>query len=471
MAGKLAVAGAGRGVRARGDLIATTALLEFQSPTAELIARPVPLRGRVTIWTIFAMVASVLTVAGVIPVDRVVTANGRVISRAGSLVVQPLETSIVRAILVQEGQVVHAGEILAKLDPTFTAADVGTYQAQAVSLQAEVDRLRSEVENRPYASDGSPASQFQATIYGQRKAEYDFKLSNYREKTASLQSAVVRALGDVTAYTARLEGALQVEAMRKELERLNAGSKLNTLQAIDSRLEIERGLQTSRNQVGSSKSDLLAMMRERDGFVEQHRAEISQLITDQERKLSDAKEQLNKASLRHQLVDLKAGQDAVVQKIADVSVGSVLQSGDQFMTLVPSDSQLEIEANVAGRDAGFVHPGDPVSIKFDTFDYVLYGSAKGTVRTVSADSYYNSTVDKNKAVTRPSQQEDDSGLGPVYYKARVTLDEIKLHDLPLSFRMSPGMPVNADIRVGQRTILGYFLGRIIPGASQGMREP
>jgi len=195
------------------------------------------------------------------------------------------------------------------------------------------------------------------------------------------------------------------------------------------------------------------------------------LISDQERKLSDAREQLNKAGLRHQLIDLRAGQDAVVQKIADVSVGSVLQSGDQFMTLVPSDAQLEIEANVAGRDAGFVHPSDPVSIKFDTFDYVLYGTAKGTVRTISADSYYNSTVDKTKAVTRPSQQEDDTGLGPVYYKARVTLDEIKLHDLPLSFRMSPGMPVNADIRVGQRTILGYFLGRIIPGMSQGMREP
>ena len=207
MAGRLAVAGAGRGVRARGDLVVATALLEFQSPTTELIARPVPLRGRVTTWVVFAMVASVLAVAGVMPVDRVVTANGRVISRAGTLVVQPLETSIVRSILVQGGQVVHAGQTLARLDPTFTAADVGTYQAQATSLAAEVDRLRDEVADKPYASDGTTESRFQATIYGQRKAEYYFKLSNYREKIASLQSAVVRALGDVKAYTARLEGA------------------------------------------------------------------------------------------------------------------------------------------------------------------------------------------------------------------------------------------------------------------------
>ncbi len=468
MASRLAVVG--QGVRARADAVAATALLEFQSPTAELIARPVPLRGRVTVWAIFAMLASFLVVAGVFPVDRVVTANGRVISKDGSIVIQPLETSIVRAILVQPGQVVHTGQVLARLDPTFTAADMGTYKSQAVSLQAEVDRLRSEVAGKPYLPNGTPAGQLQAAIFGQRQAEYNFKLSNYREKIASLQSAVVRALGDVNAYSARLGGAREVENMRRELERLNAGSKLNTLQAIDSRLEIERGLATSKNTVTSATSDLQAMMRERDGFMEQHRAEISQQITDQERKLSDAQEQLNKASLRHQLVDLKAGQDAVVQKVADISVGSVLQSGDQFITLVPSDAQLEVEANIAGRDAGFVHPGDPVSIKFDTFDYVLYGSAKGTVRTVSADSFSNPSDDKGKAITRPTQS-DESGLGPVYYKARVTLDEIKLHDLPPSFRMTPGMPINADILVGQRTILGYMLGRIVPNVSEGMREP
>jgi len=471
MANKLVLAGIGRGIRARGDAVASTALLEFQSPTAELIARPVPLRGRVTVLVIFLMIASMLGIAGVFPVDRVVTANGRVISRDGSIVVQPLETSIVRAILVQPGQIVHAGQVLAKLDPTFTAADLGTYQAQAVSLQAEVTRLRSEATGQLYMSDGTPTGQLQAAIYGQRMAENRYKLSNYKEKLASLQSLVVRAMGDVNMYGERLTGAKAVENMRLELERLNAGSRLNSLQAKDSRLEIERGLATARNTVNTATSDLTAMARERDGYIEQHNAEISQQITDQGRKLSDAVEQFHKADLRHQLIDLKASQDAVVQKVADVSVGSVLQSGDQFITLVPSDARLEVEANIAGRDAGFVHPGDPVSIKFDTFDYVLYGEAKGTVRTVSADSYSNLQQDMQKAITRPSQQADDSGLGPVYYKARVTLDEIKLHDLPPSFRMSPGMPVNADIKVGERTVLGYLLGRVVPGMSEGMREP
>ena len=471
MAGKLAIIGGNRGLRARSDVDASTALLEFQSPTAELIARPVPLQSRVTAWVIFAMVASIVAVSAIFPIDRVVTANGKVISKDGSVVIQPLETSIVRAILVQPGQVVHVGQVLARLDPTFAAADAGTYRAQVASFKAEVDRLHAEADGKPYVPDGTTDSQFQAAVYGQHTAEHNFKLSNYREKIASLQAAVVRAMGDVNSYNDRLGGARQVEGMRTELERLNAGSKLNTLAARDARQELERSLASAKNTVVAATGDLQAMMRERDGYVQQHSSDISQQITDESRKLSDAQEQLNKAALRHQMVDLKADQDMVVQKIADVSVGSVLQSGDQFITGVPVDAPIEIEANVAGRDAGFVHPGDPVEIKFDTFDFVLYGDARGVVRIVSADSFNNLQQDLSKAITRPSQQADDAGLGQVYYKARITIDELKLHDLPPSFRLTPGMPVNADIKVGERTVFGYMFGRIAPGMSQGMREP
>ena len=77
---------------------------------------------------------------------------------------------------------------------------------------------------------------------------------------------------------------------------------------------------------------------------------------------------------------LKSEGDATVQSVAKVSVGSVMQSGQHFLTLVPADAPLEIEANIFGHDNGFVHVGDPVSIKFDTFPYSQYGMAEGSVR-------------------------------------------------------------------------------------------
>ena len=57
------------------------------------------------------------------------------------------------------------------------------------------------------------------------------------------------------------------------------------------------------------------------------------------------------------------------------------------------------------------------------------------------------------------------------YRARISLDQLKLHDVPQNFRVTPGMPVTADIKVGKRTVLSYLLGRILPVAQEGMREP
>src|ERR1700751_6432350 len=87
------------------------------------------------------------------------------------------------------------------------------------------------------------------------------------------------------------------------------------------------------------------------------------------------------------MVELRANRDAIVLTVPKVSVGSVLQSGQQFITLVPSDAPLEVEANISGRDDGFVHVGDEVALKFDTFPFMQYGMAYGTVRTISADSF------------------------------------------------------------------------------------
>ena len=150
-----------------------------------------------------------------------------------------------------------------------------------------------------------------------------------------------------------------------------------------------------------------------------------------------------------------------------MSVGSVLQSGQQFITLVPADAPLEVEANIAGRDDGFVHVGDPVAIKFDTFPFIQYGMAYGTVRTISADSF-----------TAQDEQRNPTGAVPVpanssepYYRARITIDRVDLHGTPEGFRLMPGMPVTADIKVGKRTVLHYLLGRVMPVASEGMREP
>ena len=99
------------------------------------------------------------------------------------------------------------------------------------------------------------------------------------------------------------------------------------------------------------------MIAERDGFEQQWKAKISEDLTLRTRSLSDASESLRKATLRRELVDLRADQDAVVLSVAKVSVGSVMQSGEPLITLVPTNAPLEVETRIAAADAGYVHPG------------------------------------------------------------------------------------------------------------------
>ena len=182
--------------------------------------------------------------------------------------------------------------------------------------------------------------------------------------------------------------------------------------------------------------------------------------------MSDARELLNKAKLRRQLVELHSEFDAIVQSVAKVSVGSVLQSGQPFLTLVPADTPLEIETNISGRENGFVHVGDPVIIKFDTFSYSQYGLAEGHVRIVSPDSFTAQDEARNPTGALPMTSTTEA-----FYRARIAVDKVKLHGVPSGFHIMPGMPVTADIRVGERTVLKYLLGSVIPVAKEAMREP
>ena len=443
-------------------------ILEFQMPSTAITTAPVPRSARGIVWIIASMFAAILLAMGLIEVDRVVTAQGRVVSRSPTMVLQPLEASIVRSIEVHEGQAVQAGQVLAQLDPTFAAADVGALAAQVSTLQAQVSRLQAEADGQPFTYTGlDPNLALQAAIFGQRQAEYTFKLENYTQKINGLVSAIAKANSDATGYRSRLEVATNVEKMRRDLERMQVGSKLNTLAAMDNRAEMERNLRAAIETAASAQRDLAALAAERDGYVQSWHADISEKLADATGKLSDARESLNKAQLRKQLVELRADRDSTVLTVAKVSVGSVLQSGQQFITLVPADAPLEVEANISGRDDGFINVGDPVSVKFDTFPFIQYGLAYGTVRTVSADSF-----------TAQDEQRNPTGMVPVsanssepYYRARIAIDRVELHGTPPDFHLMPGMPVTADIKVGKRTVMQYLLGRALPIASEGMREP
>lgn len=442
-------------------------VLEFMWPSTAIVNAPIPRSARGTTWVIASMVLALTVAMGIIPVDQVVTAPGVIVAQSPTILVQPLETAIVRSIDVREGQTVHAGDLLAHLDSTFAAADLGALTSQVATLKAEVARLQAEVQGKPFTYSGSdPNMVLQASIFGHRHAEFESKVDDYNNRISELNVEITRALADAAGYRSRLGVAANIVQMRQRLQDLEVGSKLNSLTAADTHAEMQRAMTNAQHTADSAKLQLAAMRSERDAYVQGWKADAAQSLSTAAQQLNDAREQLNKANLRRQLVELRADRDAIVQSVAKVSVGSVLQSGEQFMTLVPTDAPLEVEANISGRDSGFVHIQDPVSIKFDTFAFSQYGMAEGTVRIVSPDSFNAQSEQRNPTGALPPLPTTEP-----FYRARISIDKVGLHDVPAGFRIIPGMPITADIKVGKRTMLSYLMNRVLPIAQEAMREP
>jgi HlyD family secretion protein len=454
-------------VPATPDGSTNRALLEFQSPTMALIARPVPpLSSRLT-WVISSMFAMMLVVAGTLPIDRVVTGSGKVASKSSNLLIQPLETSIVRSIDVKLGQRVHKGDLLARLDPTFTGADLASSEALTQSLQAEVDRLQAEAAGKTYRADGTPASILQAALFAQRQAERGFKIESYRQKISSLETALRKAQDEARIYSERFGLATSLLQSREEAERLGVGSKLNTLSARDSKAESQRALQSAQSAALAARKDLDALTAERDGLLQTDQFATSQELNEARRKRDDAREQLNKARRRRELVDIRADQDATVFAIAKVSVGSVISTAEPFLTLVPDDSTMEIEGAIPAAQIGYVRVGDEVVIKLDAYRSNEHGFVIGHVRTIAPDAQDN----KAEGPDRPKIDSIPVELGSTVYQVKVSIDELKLTNIPPDFRLQPGLGATLDVQVGKRTALSYLMTRMIPALTEGMREP
>jgi len=442
------------------------AALEFESPSATIIATPIPPLSRATNLLVFLMVVAVLVAAALIHVDKIVSTSGKLVAAAPNIVLQPFDQTIVESIDVRKGDIVRKGQVLARLNPTFTSADRTAMKDQVDLLGAKAARLQAQITGGKYTPDPSnPNAALQASILGQETNEYDSSLQGYDKKIAELRSQIDGDNVQAANFRRRTGLASDIEGMRVRLQELNVGSKLNTLLATDARLTMAGSLAAAESDAQQAGGKLDAEQAERTTFIEHWNSQNSQDLAETRGKLVQAQQDYAKAALHNELVVLTAPRDAIVLSVAKISVGSVVTGAEPLIQLVPIDAPLSVEADIPGINSGYVSPGDVVRIKFDTLPFLQYGAASGVVRTISPDSFSPEDTPQEGGSTLPNRPRT------LYYRADISLDARTLHDTPPGFRPMPGMPVTADVKVGDRSVLAYFIEKILPVAYNALHEP
>ena len=434
----------------------------FQSESAEVQEDPEPAQTRLTLYTLAGLFIALVAVTVFMQMNRVVTSNaGLIVTTEPTIVLQALDPSIIKSLEAQEGERVKSGQLLATLDPTFAAADVSAATAQIASLEAEIARTEAELAHRDFnppvgtTPEGAYMA-LQRAYFVERKAQFDAQLLAYNEQIAQNNATIRKLKDDLAHYEDRVKISQEIENMRASLAASQYGSRLNLLTATDQRLEMLRTQDFDRNGLSESEHQLASTIANRDAFVEQWTGQVSQELVTARNGLDTAQQQLTKAAKHKDLVRLEAPEDAVVLKLAKLSVGSVLKEADAFITLAPLRSPVEAEVHISAREIGFVRPGDSATIKLDPFNFVEHGTASGAVRWISEGAF---------------TQDDNGNTVDPYYKARVALTKVQLTGVPDSFRLVPGMTLTADINIGSRSVFSYIVRGLIRGVNEAMREP
>lgn len=193
----------------------------------------------------------------------------------------------------------------------------------------------------------------------------------------------------------------------------------------------------------------------------------------QNKKSASLHEQLLQAAQKCRLQTLTAPVDGTVQQLAIHTEGGVVTPAQGLLSIVPSDSQLEIEAMVSNKDIGFVHAGQDAENKIDTFTFTRYGLIHGRVQSVSQDAIARERPqDKPREKRRMGDESETSEPEgqELVYAARVTLDKTQMQIDDRLVNLGPGMAVTVEIKTGSRHVIEYLLSPLLRHKQQAMRE-
>jgi hemolysin D len=452
--------------------------LAFLPAALEIVEVPPSPIGRALAASIIAVFCVALGWASIGKVDIVSSATGKIVPSGRTKVIQPFESGIVRAIHVQDGQKVAAGELLIELDPTISTAERDHMQSDLAAAQLEVARLRAAIAggDDPLAQFVPPADADPALVATQRQILLS-QAAEQRSKLAALDRQRLEKEADrdsAVATTAKLEATIPILQQRVDIRKYLAekeyGSKLTYLETLSDLVDHQKDLAVQRTRQQAAQEAIAGLEATRAQAEATYRSDRLHELALAEQKAAGFAQDVVKATERLRMQRLTAPVDGTVQQLAVHTVGGVVTPAQPLLEVVPAGSRLEIEAVVANQDVGFIHVGQDAEIKVDTFNFTKYGLLHGRVLSVSPDAVQRDRTAASSPSPAEQSANDDAKAGNLVYTARVSLDQSQMEVEGGPVNLSPGMAVTVEIKTGSRRIIGYLLSPLLRFRQESLRE-
>ena len=448
--------------RARHELDAEPRLaheLAFLPAHLELVDTPVHPAPKWAMRALLAFAGLALLWSIFGKLDIVATAKGKLVPNARVKVVQPLDTGIVRRILVQDGQRVKAGQSLIELDVTQAQADVAKTRAARVDAQLTIARttavLAAEKDNT--SPKMPPIPDAPADRYAEVQRFADGQFSEYRQKIDELNAELAKRTAELDTTRRQVEKLrLTAPLARERVDSYRAlvaqqyVSREDYLEKEQTRIEQEQELRVQQSRANELSDAVIEQRHAIEATAAQFRREQLDALNQAQQQLSQLAAEETKAAQRATRMDLRAPVDGTVQQLSVHTAGGVVTQAQALMEIVPDDT-LEVQANLENKDVGFVRPGQDAIVKIDTFPYTRYGYLTGKVSEVPNDA----TQDKKQGLV---------------YPIRVRLPSNRLRIEGQWVSLSPGMTVTVEVKTGKRRVAEYFLSPLVEYGSESLRE-
>ena len=309
------------------------------------------------------------------------------------------------------------------------------------------------------------------------------ELNQHYATRAALESQLGEKKAQEERFTGSIEARERLKAvlreradMRETLVARSAGTRAAVIDALQQVEQVSAELAYDRGQLVEARAAAESLQRRIEQLTSETIAKQAQALTETAQKVDALRQDVVKARMRRERMQLRAPIDGTVQQLAVTTVGQVVTPGQPLLVLVPNDGTVEIEALVLNKDIGFISPGQAVTVKVDSFPFTRYGTAEGRVVRVSRDA-----IDERDASgsTDALSVARSQGTGGVIGTPRtqnlvfpVTI-EVMRNDIVSEGKpvvLTPGMTVQAEIHTGNRRVIDYVLTPIRETTSSAGHE-